>query len=467
MTRPIGVVLVAAALLASACGGSSSEPGDYGPAAGQGVVVVTSPSDAAVLPGAKLKFSAQVTGTADTAVSWSVTDSNGGTVDATGLYTAPSVEGTFHVRATTVDSSGTSATSAVHVMLNPPPQSVAVAIDPTTATVSAGGPVSFAAAVTGTTTRSVTWTVQEGSNCGSVSTLGVYTAPAAGTTCHVVATSVADVSKSATATVTVSVSSGGSDLSGTITTRTLTLAGSPYRVTGDVSVPAGNRLTIEPGVHLVFQGHFKISIAGRITARGTAAQKILFTHKDGTNTQGHNGIRFPANTSLVDGMGDVFEYCIVEYGRKNGMDGAGPDGAYSEVAGGGIYLCARDNWAFNNNEIRDNVASEWGGGITLIAQSGSFTMTGNNVHDNVNLGGGKGYGGGMWIGHANPNYTTVIGGAFRNNTTTANGGGISLIESSARFDSIAMSGNYVGGTLNDYGKDSSTTLTLVNTPSGP
>ena len=80
---------------------------------------------------------------------------------------------------------------------------VLVVVTPATATVPAGGSQTFAAAVTGTTNLSVTWTVQEGSSCGSVSAAGLYTAPNAGATCHVVATSAADATKSGSATVTV------------------------------------------------------------------------------------------------------------------------------------------------------------------------------------------------------------------------------------------------------------------------
>jgi hypothetical protein len=85
----------------------------------------------------------------------------------------------------------------------PAGQGVAVAIAPPAAEVPAGGTVGFAATVTGTAATTVTWSVAEASGCGSVSTSGVYTAPAAAGTCHVVVTSAADPTKGATAIVTV------------------------------------------------------------------------------------------------------------------------------------------------------------------------------------------------------------------------------------------------------------------------
>ena len=376
MTRHIGVALVAAALVASACGGSASDTGDFAPAAGQGI-----------------------------------------------------------------------------------------SVDPVAPVVPGGGTQTFASAVTGATTRSVTWTVQEGSSCGSVSSAGVYTAPAAGTTCHVVATSVADATKSGSATVTVSVSTGGTDLSGTITTRTLTLAGSPYRVTGDVTVPAGNRLTIEPGVHIVFQGRFRMSVAGRMTAQGIAGQEILFTHKDGSNTQGWNGLRFSSSTSLVGGVGDIIEHCIFEYGVKSGASGAGSDGPYSETGGGAVWVYDRANFAFNNNEVRHCKANEWGGGMVVIQPNGPGTMTGNNFHDNEETTKAKGYGGGIWFGHVMyVNTWTVRGGSFRNNSATVFGGGIAIYDANVILDSIAMSGNFVGSTPNDYQTENASRLTVINTP---
>jgi hypothetical protein len=84
---------------------------------------------------------------------------------------------------------------------------IAVDVRPPTARVLPGGSVGFEAAVTGTPRTGVTWSVQETTGCGSVTQAGVYTAPAATATCHVVATSTADPSKGASATIDVTGSS--------------------------------------------------------------------------------------------------------------------------------------------------------------------------------------------------------------------------------------------------------------------
>jgi hypothetical protein len=82
------------------------------------------------------------------------------------------------------------------------PGQVAVEVTPTAATVVVGGTIPFAAVVTGTSTTTVTWSVSE-PGCGSVSTAGLFSAPDAPSTCHVVVRSTADTTVSATAVVTV------------------------------------------------------------------------------------------------------------------------------------------------------------------------------------------------------------------------------------------------------------------------
>jgi hypothetical protein len=82
-------------------------------------------------------------------------------------------------------------------------QGVAIEVIPSSATLAAAATQPFTSAVTGTLNTLVTWTVSEGSAGGTVSSSGTYTAPATLGSYHVVATSVADPTKSAVATVSV------------------------------------------------------------------------------------------------------------------------------------------------------------------------------------------------------------------------------------------------------------------------
>ena len=95
------------------------------------------------------------------------------------------------------------------------PTNVEITMFPTEAKVVAGKPVDFAATVTGAPSSEVTWKVEEGDTAGEIRTRGAYakegaislyctyTAPKTPGTYHLVATSTADPSKSASAEIVV------------------------------------------------------------------------------------------------------------------------------------------------------------------------------------------------------------------------------------------------------------------------
>jgi len=74
--------------------------------------VSISPASVTISTGATRQFTATVTGTSNTAVTWSCT---GGTVSASGLYTAPATAGTYTVKATSVANTSKSASATVTV----------------------------------------------------------------------------------------------------------------------------------------------------------------------------------------------------------------------------------------------------------------------------------------------------------------------------------------------------------------
>jgi hypothetical protein len=164
------------------------------------VEVAVSPANVQVAPGGNVSFSAIVTGSADTAVDWLVASPSSGTVSASGVYTAPTVAGTYEVKAQSKAKGNAWGKATVTVTPTP----IAVGVSPATASVAAGGQVTFAAVVSGTTNTAVTWSVVE-AGCGAITASGAYTAGAAAGTCHVAAASVADPSQVSQATVTVTV----------------------------------------------------------------------------------------------------------------------------------------------------------------------------------------------------------------------------------------------------------------------
>ncbi len=116
-TRALSLVLPA--LLASGCGSAvvGAATGDL-----QGVSVTVTPTTSTVYPSQAVPLAAAVTGTADTSVTWSIVQgAAGGTISATGLYTAPSATGVFHVLATSRANPAASGSATVNVTSTPPP----------------------------------------------------------------------------------------------------------------------------------------------------------------------------------------------------------------------------------------------------------------------------------------------------------------------------------------------------------
>jgi len=129
-------------------------------------------------------------------ITWSSSDLTVATVDRdTGVVTALKA-GSTTITAKEFDSQKTGSTI---VTIN----TVGVTINPKTATLFATGTQQLTAIVNGALNTNVTWAVQEGSAGGTVSSTGLYTAPAAPGIYHVTATSVADPTKLDTSTITV------------------------------------------------------------------------------------------------------------------------------------------------------------------------------------------------------------------------------------------------------------------------
>ncbi len=167
----------------------------------QAGAITVQPSAVTLDAGATQSFAVAAASAAASAVAWSVLEGpTGGSVTSAGAYTAPQSAGTFHVVATSVVDPTLAGSATVTVV----PPSIAVAVTPSTASLSGCKSATFTATVTNTSSTAVTWSVQEGAAGGTISSSGAYVAPATPGTYHVVATSQADETKSAVATITVS-----------------------------------------------------------------------------------------------------------------------------------------------------------------------------------------------------------------------------------------------------------------------
>ena len=161
-----------------------------------GPVVTLSPTSATVTTSGTKTFTATVSNSTNTQVTWSVVEAGGGTITQSGVYTAPSTSGAYHVKAASSADSTKYATATVTVT------SVGVTISPSSTTVTTNGTKSFAASVSNSANTQVTWSVLEAGG-GTITSSGFYTPPSTTGTYHVKAVSSADPTKSATATVTV------------------------------------------------------------------------------------------------------------------------------------------------------------------------------------------------------------------------------------------------------------------------
>lgn len=97
------------------------------------------------------------------------------------------------------------------------------------------------------------------------------------------------------------------------------------QVMDNLLVPNSLTLTINPGVKVIFEGHYVFKVAGQVLAYGQENNPILFTVTDTigfynlqTNEGAWNGFWFehlaPNNDSTI------FEYCNFEYAKAVGID---------------------------------------------------------------------------------------------------------------------------------------------------
>ncbi|MCE9572505.1 MAG: hypothetical protein K8W52_05060 [Deltaproteobacteria bacterium] len=91
------------------------------------VHVTVTPSTDAVLADTTTRLAATLTGSADTAITWTVVEAGGGTIASDGRYRAPMTAGTYHVRATSHANPERSGEAAITVATSAAPVVIASA----------------------------------------------------------------------------------------------------------------------------------------------------------------------------------------------------------------------------------------------------------------------------------------------------------------------------------------------------
>ena len=184
----------------------------------QPINVMVAPPAVSVPVGQSQTFIATVTGTSNTAVTWSITGS--GSITSAGVYTAPSTVPTPPQVTVKAASQADSTKSGTAVVTVTSASSGTVAVSPTTVTVEVFNTQQFSATINGQSSTAVTWQVNgvTGGNTttGTISTAGLYSAPhsisnsiipanSAPVTVQIRAVSTANTSDTGTATVTLTV----------------------------------------------------------------------------------------------------------------------------------------------------------------------------------------------------------------------------------------------------------------------
>lgn len=283
------------------------------------------------------------------------------------------------------------------------------------------------------------------------------------------------------------IASGGNkssiSVSGTISSNTTWTGVDTILVTGNVTISDGVTLTINPGMKVVFLGHYYINVQGRLLAIGTPADTIIFTVADTAGYHNHShtgwrGIRIwdtPAgndSTKLV--------YCRLEYGKDVDSQRGGAILVtgfkkllvnhcelrynYASLQGGAVFIWSDGGGRFvnsyfhhnyaeydggailswqtlvmENNVMTNNYSSGWGGAI--YAFGGECSLINNAIYNN-----NADRGGGLYLG-------TCSNSIILNNTITGNsanqGGGIynsnstPVLKNSIVYGNIAIQGKQI------------------------
>ena len=203
-----------------------------------------------------------------------------------------------------------------------------------------------------------------------------------------------------------------------------TKEGSPYRVTGNLTISKGNSLWIEPGVDVIFAGAYSLTVEGGLIAgkerglhlRISDQRPVKFTTDLGQNSVGWGGIKF-----VNAGEDNVLVNCTLEHVRTTGD-------------GGGIQ-CDHCEISVTNCTISDCATDGTGGGVAMLG--GEIALT-NCTIENCRAGtqGGAIYGANTEVALTNC--------TIKNNTGSA-GGAIYLTKGELVSTNDTYEGNSIGG----------------------
>jgi parallel beta-helix repeat protein len=227
---------------------------------------------------------------------------------------------------------------------------------------------------------------------------------------------------------------------------TWTLAGTPYLINGEITIPFDSTLTIEPGIIVEFQGHYKLNVQGRLLAIGTETDTIVITVNDTTGFSnpdipdgGWHGISF-INTSSANDSSKIV-YCKLQYGKDIGS-------SWPDNNGGAIRVYNFSKLLIDHCLFDRNIANSGDyptGGAIQISDYSNIMVTNCTISRNSSINGG-----GIQITNATP---SIINCTIINNHATEAGGGICCWDNgNPLIENVTLSGNTAtfGGGVSFY-----------------
>ncbi|MDP9120205.1 MAG: hypothetical protein M3O15_02370 [Acidobacteriota bacterium] len=314
----------------------------------------------------------------DQAGTWSVSGPAAGSIGTGGLFTAPLVPGVYIVTATSQADPTKSGAATVTVGED-------LMVLPSSAALSSGGSQPFQVQVSGVLNPAVTWSVEEGAAGGTISSAGVYTAPAAAGVYHLLAVSSASGQVvQGIATVVVGASGSRPTISVTVSPSEIQLSrGAALPFTAAVAGSADAGIVWSASAGIIDQNGLFTAPAGfgtvTVTATSHADSRVQASAtvvvSDATRAQPY---QYDANGNLLSDGTRTYEWdaenrltaiTIGAHRSEFGYDGLGRRVLITEKDNGAATTRRHDVW------VGDQIAEETDASVlaaTSPASGGSF-----------------------------------------------------------------------------------------------
>ena len=160
---------------------------------------------------------------------------------------------------------------------------------------------------------------------------------------------------------------------------TWSLSNSPYQVNGNITIPDGQILTIEPGVTAIFKEACKLDVQGCLIAVGTSEDTITFTAED--PNAGWHAIKF-VNTPTSNDTSKIM-FCKIEYGKLD-------QGDWQDRCGGAIFSVNFNkiiisNCLLQNNRVYNTGDMYSGSGGAIALDNASPIISNNCILNNESI----------------------------------------------------------------------------------